>query len=154
MANNYYKEIFVQFWLYLKGLVWHHNLGYSYKMNQGVDHGHLPSGSRRRLVLVGISTLLALIVAVPLGILPGRPAQQARGLRPDRRSFVLYAMPPFLLGTLLILYFAIDIHVFSVEAPQGQTVAPSSPTRAASSCPRSRWPPSPSPRSAGTCGPR
>jgi peptide/nickel transport system permease protein len=26
------------------------------------------------------------------------------------------------LGTLLILYFAIDIHLFSVSAPQGQTV--------------------------------
>ena len=31
-------------------------------------------------------------------------------------------MPSFLLGTLLILYFAIDIHIFSVEAPQGQSI--------------------------------
>ena len=27
VTNNYYKGIFVQFYLYLKGLIWHHNLG-------------------------------------------------------------------------------------------------------------------------------
>ena len=40
VANNYYKAIFVQFWLYLKALVWHHNLGYSYKIQPGRHHGH------------------------------------------------------------------------------------------------------------------
>src|SRR5580658_41111 len=121
VTNNYYKEIFVQFWLYLKALVWHHNLGYSYKMNQDVTTviaQRLP----KTLVLVGISTALALIVAVPLGIF-----QVVRRNKPSDYvltgiSFVGYAMPSFLLGTLLILYFAIDIHLFSVEAPQGQTV--------------------------------
>ncbi len=122
VANNYYKGIFVQFWLYLKQLVWHHNLGYSYKLNESVltaIEGRLP----KTLVLVGISTVLALIVAVPLGIL-----QVIRRNKPidyvlTGLSFVFYAMPSFLLGTLLILYFAIDIHLFSVSAPQGQTVA-------------------------------
>ena len=121
VSNNYYKEIFVQFWLYLKALVWHHNLGYSYKMNQDVTTviaQRLP----KTLVLVGISTALALIVAVPLGIF-----QVVRRNKPSDYiltgiSFVGYAMPSFLLGTLLILYFAIDIHIFSVEAPQGQTI--------------------------------
>jgi peptide/nickel transport system permease protein len=121
VANNYYKEIFVQFWLYLKGLVWHHNLGYSYKLNQEVSTviaQRLP----KTLVLIGISTALAVIVAVPLGIF-----QVIRRNKPSDYvltgiSFVGYAMPSFLLGTLLILYFAIDIHLFSVEAPQGQTV--------------------------------
>ena len=73
-------------------------------------------------MLVGISTVLALIIAVPLGIL-----QVVRRNKPidyvlTGLSFVGYAMPSFLLGTLLILYFAIDFHIFSVEAPQGQTV--------------------------------
>ncbi len=121
VANNYYKEIFVQFWLYLKGLVWHHNLGYSYKLNQGVTtviFQRLP----KTLVLVGISTILALIVAVPLGILQVIRRNKPVDYALTGASFIFYAMPPFLLGTLLILYFAIDIHLFSVEAPQGQTV--------------------------------
>jgi peptide/nickel transport system permease protein len=122
VVNNYYKGIFVQFFLYLKLLVWHHNLGYSYKLNEGVLTA-IESKLPKTLVLVGISTVLALIVAVPLGIL-----QVIRRNKPidyilTGISFVGYAMPSFLLGTLLILYFAIDIHLFSVSAPQGQTVA-------------------------------
>jgi len=122
VVNNYYKGIFVQFYLYLKGLILHLDLGYSYKSNQSVlslIKGRLP----KTLVLVGISTILALIIAVPLGIL-----QVIRRNKPvdyvlTGISFVFYAMPTFLLGTLLILYFAIDIHLFPVAAPQGQTVA-------------------------------
>jgi len=122
VVNNYYKGIFVQFYLYLKGLILHLDLGYSYKSNQSVlslIKGRLP----KTLVLVGISTILALIIAVPLGIL-----QVIRRNKPvdyvlTGISFVFYAMPSFLLGTLLILYFAIDIHLFPVAAPQGQTVA-------------------------------
>ena len=37
-------------------------------------------------------------------------------------SFVCYAMPAFLLGELLILWFAIDLHWFSFEAPQANSV--------------------------------
>ncbi|HTZ10057.1 MAG TPA: ABC transporter permease [Acidimicrobiales bacterium] len=120
-VNNYNRPLAVQFYLYLKNLVWHRYLGYSYHFNQGVTNiieERLP----KTLVLVGISTLLALIVAIPLGVL-----QVVRRNKPvdyvlTGLSFVLYAMPSFLLGTLLILYFAIDTHLFSVEAPQGQTV--------------------------------
>jgi len=119
--NNYDRPIVVQFYLYLKNLVWHRYLGYSYHFNEGVTaliQQRLP----KTLVLVGISTVLALIVAIPLGIL-----QVVRRNKPidyvlTGLSFVGYATPAFLLGGLLILYFAIDIHLFSVEAPQGQTV--------------------------------
>ncbi len=121
-VNGYNRAIPIQFWIYLKDLVWHHDLGYSYKSNQDVTaliQERLP----KTLVLVGISTVLALIVAIPLGIL-----QVVRRNKPidyvlTGVSFVGYAMPAFLLGGLLILYFAVDIHLFSVEAPQGQTVA-------------------------------
>src|SRR6202051_3813550 len=68
VTNNYFKGIFVQFYLYLKGLIWHHNLGYSYKMNEGVT-AVITQRLPKTLVLVGISTVLALVIAVPLGIL-------------------------------------------------------------------------------------
>ena len=119
--NGYNRPIPIQFWIYLKTLVWHHNLGYSYHQNQNVTNlidERLP----KTLVLVGISTVLALIVAIPLGIL-----QVVRRNKPvdyvlTGASFVFYGTPSFLLGGLLILYFAVDIHLFSVSAPQGQTV--------------------------------
>ena len=120
-VNGYNRSLPMQFWLYLTRLVWHQNLGYSYRNNQAVTSlitARLP----KTLVLVGISTLLALIVAIPLGIL-----QVIRRNKPidhilTAASFIFYGMPSFLLGALLILYLAVDVHVFSVSAPQGQTV--------------------------------
>ena len=67
-VNNYNRALPVQFWLYLVKLVWHHNLGYSYKQNQQVT-SLITERLPKTLVLVGISTILALIVAIPLGIL-------------------------------------------------------------------------------------
>lgn len=114
-ANGFTKPIVVQFWNYLIGLP-QLKLGYSYKFTQPVwaiiSH-RLP----KTLVLVGTSTVLALIIAVPLGVVQvvrrHKPADYAlTGL-----SFILYAMPAFFLGTLLIIWFAFDGHVFPVSPP-------------------------------------
>jgi peptide/nickel transport system permease protein len=95
-------------------------LGTSPKLNQSVISligNHLP----KTLILVGLATILAVVVAVPLGIY-----QVIRRYKPEDYVltgliFVLYAMPAFLLGTLLILWFAIYLPWFSVEGPQGQS---------------------------------
>lgn len=119
--NGYDLPIYQQFWNYCKGIVLHFNLGYSYKYNQTVRSlivGRIP----KTLVLVGLSTLFALILAIPLGIL-----QVVRRNKPidyvlTGASFVGYAMPAFLLGELLILWFALDLHWFEFEAPQSTSV--------------------------------
>jgi peptide/nickel transport system permease protein len=119
--NGYDLPIYQQFWNYCKGIVLHFNLGFSYKYNQSVRSliiGRIP----KTLVLVGISTVFALIVAIPLGIL-----QVVRRNKPvdyllTGASFVGYAMPAFLLGELLILWFALDLHWFEFEAPQSSSV--------------------------------
>jgi peptide/nickel transport system permease protein len=114
--NHYNVPIYQQFWIYSWGIV-HGDLGYSYRYNQSVwplIQERIP----KTLVLVGISTIFALMVAIPLGIL-----QVVRRNKPvdyvlTGASFVGYAMPAFLLGELLILWFALDLHWFSFEAPQ------------------------------------
>ncbi len=120
-VNNYDRPLIIQFWLYLKNLVWHHYLGYSYHFNQNVT-SLITERLPKTLVLVGISTILALIIAVPLGVL-----QVVRRNKPidyvlTGVSFIGYAVPAFLLGTLLILYFAVDFRIFPTSAPQGATV--------------------------------
>ena len=120
-ANHYNVSIYQQFWIYCWNIVRHFDLGYSYKYNQSVVsliEGRIP----KTLVLVGLSTGFALLVAIPLGIL-----QVVRRNKPvdyilTGASFVGYAMPAFLLGELLILWFAIDLHWFQFEAPQSGTV--------------------------------
>jgi peptide/nickel transport system permease protein len=97
------------------------HLGRSYIFNQTVD-SLIATALPKTLVLVGLSTLLAVVVAIPLGVY-----QVVRRNKPEDYiitgfTFVLYAMPAFLLGTLLILWFAIDTPIFPTEAPQSQSV--------------------------------
>jgi peptide/nickel transport system permease protein len=97
------------------------NLGRSYVFNQTVN-SLIATALPKTLILVGLSTLFAVVVAIPLGIY-----QVVRRNKPEDYiitgfTFVLYAMPAFLLGTLLILWFAIDIPIFPTQAPQSPSV--------------------------------
>jgi peptide/nickel transport system permease protein len=119
--HHYNVSIYQQFWLYVWQIVRHGSLGYSDKYNQSV-RSLIDERIPKTLVLVGISTVFALLVAIPLGIL-----QVVRRNKPvdyvvTGASFVGYAMPAFLLGELLILWFALDLHWFSFEAPQSNSV--------------------------------
>jgi peptide/nickel transport system permease protein len=120
-ANGYDLPIVQQFWVYCRDLVLHFDLGYSYKQNQTVQ-AVIGEKLPKTLVLVGLSTLLSALVAIPLGVL-----QVVRRNKPvdyvvTGATFIGYAMPAFLLGQLLILYFAIDLKWFGVEAPQQSSV--------------------------------
>ncbi len=119
-VNQYDRSIVRQFWNYVWGIVRHHNLGFSTQYNQSVA-SLIADKLPKTLVLVGLSTVFALLVAVPLGIL-----QVIRRNKPidyvlTGASFIGYSMPAFLLGQLLILWFAIDTHVFEFEAPQSDS---------------------------------
>jgi peptide/nickel transport system permease protein len=114
--NGLDQPLVVQFWHYLTGVFGHFDLGYSYKYNQGVRQvifERLP----KTLTLVTASVVLALVIAVPLGIL-----QVVRRNRPTDyvitgASFFFYAMPDFLVGTLLIVWFSFDLKIFPVSPP-------------------------------------
>ena len=116
LRNGFDLPIYDQFWRYVEGIVAHFNLGYSYKYNQGVAQvilERLP----KTLTLVTASVVLALVIAVPVGIL-----QVVRRNRPvdyaiTGASFFFYAMPDFLVGTLLIIYFSFDLKWFPVSPP-------------------------------------
>jgi peptide/nickel transport system permease protein len=119
-VNGLDLPLWDQLWQYIRGLlvIWRPDLGYSYHYNEGV-RSVIAQRLPRTLALVGTSTLVALIVAVPLGILQVVRRNTVSDYLMTGLSFVFYAMPSFLLGTLLILYFAIDIKLFPVSPPQG-----------------------------------
>jgi peptide/nickel transport system permease protein len=119
-TNGLDRSIFYQFWKYISGIL-QGDLGYSYQYNQSVASliwNALPN----TLVLVGLSTIFALIVAIPLGVLQVLRRNTWVDYTFTGASFVGYAMPAFLLGELLILWFAIDIPIFQVQAPQSDTI--------------------------------
>jgi peptide/nickel transport system permease protein len=121
VENGYNKPLYVQYWRYITGLL-HGNLGYSYHYSQTVT-SLLAQDLPKTGVLIGLAMAVAVLLAVPLGIL-----QAVRRNRPvdyvfTAASFVGYAMPSFWLGILLILAFSIYLPWLPPEAPQGATVA-------------------------------
>jgi peptide/nickel transport system permease protein len=118
--NGLNLPLWDQFVRYLWNLS-HFNLGFSHVLNQNVMSA-IATALPKTLILVGFATVFALIVAIPMGIY-----QVVRRNKPDDYiitgfTFILYATPAFLLGSLLILWFGVYLHIFPTEAPQSQSV--------------------------------
>ncbi len=119
--NGFNKPVWYQFWIYLDHLA-HGNLGFSYIQNASVAQ-LFAQRFPKSILLVGLSTAVAILIAVPLGIF-----QAVRRNKPDDyvltgTSFVLYSFPTFWLGIVLIELFAITFHLLPPTAPEGTSVA-------------------------------
>jgi peptide/nickel transport system permease protein len=97
------------------------DLGRSYTLNQSVT-SLIAEALPKTLILVGLATLLALVIAIPMGIYQVVRRNKWDDYVLTGVAFILYAVPAFLLGTLLILWFAIYIPIFSTEGPQSDSV--------------------------------
>ena len=115
------KPWFDQYALWLGHLL-QGNLGFSWTQDQSVSSElgqHLP----KTIILVGLAIILALAVAVPVGLWQ---AAQRNGLADyafTGFSFLFYAAPSFFVGTVLILVFSVKLHIFGPEGPQGGLVS-------------------------------
>ncbi|HTX82892.1 MAG TPA: ABC transporter permease [Streptosporangiaceae bacterium] len=114
------RSLPVQYFSFLNQLI-HGNLGYSFKQNMSVDAivAHdLPND----LLLVGVSLALALLIAIPVGIMQAARRNGMVDYFATGISFVLYSMPSYLLGLLLIALFAVNLRWLPAEAPQQPTI--------------------------------
>ncbi len=118
--NGYDSPIWYQYWIFLDHLL-HGNLGFSYKLNRSVD-SIVASDLPRDVLLVGTSLVLAVVIAVPVGIVQAVKRNKGWDYAGTATSFVLYSMPSYALGLILIALFAITIKALPAEAPQGTTV--------------------------------
>jgi peptide/nickel transport system permease protein len=114
------KPWYDQYLLWLSHLV-QGNLGYSWNLNQSVS-SLLAERIMKDVVLVGISVILAVLIAIPIGMAQAVRRNKLVDHFFNGFSTILYAMPSFLLGLLLILILAIEVPVFPAEAPQGVTL--------------------------------
>jgi peptide/nickel transport system permease protein len=115
-ANGLDRPVVAQYLTFLSHLL-HGNLGYSYRLNQSVDSlvvHQLPND----LILVGIALALALLIAIPLGVAQAVRRNRALDHVATGAAFLLYSMPSYWLGLLLIAGLTISFHVFTAEAPQ------------------------------------
>jgi peptide/nickel transport system permease protein len=106
----------LQYLTYMNHLI-HGNLGYSYKVNQSVA---ALFGERwmRSAYLSGISLVLAVLIAVPLGIFQAVKRNTVGDTVVTSLAFTTYAMPVFFLALILIQVFALTFPIFSFEASQ------------------------------------
>jgi peptide/nickel transport system permease protein len=114
-ANGFTRPIWVQFWHYIVGIPQLH-LGYSYTFSAPIwvmIRIRLP----KTLFLVGTSLALALLAAIPLGVLQVVKRHKPVDYAATGVSFVLYAMPTFFIATLLIIWLAFDLHLLPVAPP-------------------------------------
>jgi len=121
IQNGYDKPLWVQYGTFL-GQLGRGNLGYSYQYNQTVASllsQDLPKGA----LLVGLSYLVALVIAIPLGIVQALRRNTVVDYVTTGVTFIAYSMPVFWLGILLILGFAVTWRLLPPEGPQGATVA-------------------------------
>jgi len=112
----WYRQYFLWLGHLLQG-----NLGYSWKLNQSVA-SLLANRLPKTIVLVGLSTLIALIVAVPIGIIQAVRRNKLADHAFNAFSTVFYAAPSFLVGIILILVFAIKFPILPPEGPQGEGI--------------------------------
>ena len=115
------KPWFDQYLVWLGHLL-HGNLGFSWTLDQSVSSElgqHLP----KTIILVGLAIILALVVALPVGLWQASQRNRLVDYLFTGFSFLFYAAPSFFVGTVLILVFSVKLHIFGPEGPQGGLVS-------------------------------
>ncbi|WP_328321267.1 ABC transporter permease [Streptomyces sp. NBC_00388] len=120
-AQGYDRSLPFQYVEYLKRLLTG-DLGVSYKLNQPVSD-LLMQRLPKTLLLTALSTLLAVIIAIPLGLLQAVRRGKITDYLLTGAAFLAYATPVFFLGLILIIVFCQTIPVFPSEAPQGESLS-------------------------------
>jgi peptide/nickel transport system permease protein len=76
----------------------------------------------RSVYLSGISLVIAVVIALPLGIFQAVKRNSLGDNVATSGAFILYSMPSFFLGLILIQVFAISLPIFNFEASQSTNV--------------------------------
>src|SRR5262249_35832211 len=117
---GYDRPLPVQYWTWLRQLATG-NLGFSTLFNQSVISligERLP----KTMVLTLLSTLVALTVAIPLGMMQAVRRNRLVDYAITFGAFLFYPPPPFSLGVVLFGVFAFSLPLLPAEAPQSSSL--------------------------------
>jgi peptide/nickel transport system permease protein len=112
------KPLYIQLLVYLENTA-EGNLGYSYYYHTSVLHLILEK-IPLTLLLVGSSLIYSTIVGIVLGIISGRKPYSSRDAAATIFSLVMFSIPFFWLGEVLILVFSVYLHIL----PSGGWITP------------------------------
>ncbi|GAA4051508.1 ABC transporter permease [Nonomuraea soli] len=117
--HGFDRSVITQYLAYL-GQLLRLDLGRSYKLNEDVAT-LLAQYAGRSAMLSLAGLVVALAVAIPLGILQAVRRNSLVDRATTAVSYVLYATPSFLLGLLLIAIFSQALGLFPAEASQSHS---------------------------------
>jgi len=109
-THGYDRSELAQMGSYIWGLVRGH-LGESYKLDQSVS-ALFKENAGRSAYLSGAALVLSVLIAIPLGIFQAVKRNSVADYSLTSAAMILYSMPSFFLGLILIQFFALDLHVF------------------------------------------
>ncbi len=120
--NGLDRPFFVQYWDTIWGY-FHLNFGYSPKLDMPVSTA-IGNALPNTLVLLGLALLVTIIIAVPLGVFQVMRRNKPSDYVLTGFTFFLYAMPTFLFGELVIMWFAVGepFKLLPPAGPSGSTV--------------------------------
>jgi len=118
--HGFDRPVFEQYLTYINGLL-HGNLGYSYAENQTVA-SLFQERLARSIYLSGISLIFAIAIAIPLGIFQAVRRNSLGDNVATSAAFILYSMPSFFLGLILIQVFALSFPILGFEASQSTSI--------------------------------
>jgi peptide/nickel transport system permease protein len=110
LQHGYDRPEISQLFSYLGELV-RLNFGYSYKLDQSVS-ALFKENAGRSAYLTLAALILSLIIAIPLGIAQAVKRNTVGDYTVTTLNFILYSMPSFFLGLILIQIFALDLNIF------------------------------------------
>ncbi|MHB8243978.1 MAG: ABC transporter permease [Acidimicrobiales bacterium] len=99
----------------------HLNFGFAPTYNQTV-YSLISAALPNTLILVTYSTIIAVLVAIPLGVFQVVRRNKFSDYLLSSLAFIFYAIPPFVLGPLLLLWLAdSNLRLFSSFIPPSAT---------------------------------
>jgi peptide/nickel transport system permease protein len=118
--NGLDRPLVVQYGIWLGHIVTG-NLGYSYNQSQSVS-SLIAERLPKTLALTITSVVLAMLVGVIVGTIQAVRRNKLFDYTSTTVGFIFYSFPPFFLGLLLVILFAVDIHLLPAEAAQSTSV--------------------------------
>ncbi|QQE78237.1 ABC transporter permease [Alicyclobacillus sp. SO9] len=103
------KPLYVQYWLWFVKLL-HGNLGYAYSYHETVS-SLIALNLPRTLVLVLTAIILSHILAILIGVFQAVRRDSPTDHALTVVTYLLYSMPTFWLGMIVISVFAIGLHL-------------------------------------------
>jgi len=98
------------------------DLGDSFKLNRPVSDA-IAQRLPKTLILALISMLVALIIAIPMGIFQAVRRGRTSDYVLTTWNFIVYSTPSFFLGLILVIVFSQSLRILPAQAPQGESVA-------------------------------